>query len=113
METLGFEFNQFYSHWSAFGDLKLFDIKRQLYNYGPIQKQMKRLECMYKERVNPIDSLLDPNEVKSCFRFLPHRIIELCDLLEPYLQHKMRRNNPISVLTQVCTTLLYYGSGKL
>ena len=50
MEILGFEFNQFYSHWSVFGDLKLFDINRQLYNYGPIQKQMKRLECMYKEK---------------------------------------------------------------
>ena len=84
-----------------------------MYNYGLIEKQMKRLEHLYAERVNPIDSLPDPDEVKNWFRFLPHRIIEICDLLEPQLKHKTRRNNPLSVLTQVCTTLLYYGSGKL
>ena len=113
METLGFECNHFSSYWSSFGNLKIFDINRQMYNYGPIEKQMKRLEYLYTERVNPRDSLLDPDEVKNWFRFLPHRNIEICDLLEPHLKHKTRRNNPLSVLTQVCTTLLYYGPGKL
>ena len=72
METLGFEFNHFSSYWSSFGDLKIFDINRQMYDNGPIEKQMKRLEHLYAERVNPIDSLLDLDEVKNRFRFLPH-----------------------------------------
>ena len=112
METLGFEFEQFTSYWSLFGDLKIFNIQRQMYDYDCIKKQMKRLERLYENRVNPLDSLEDPDNIKSRFRLLPHRIIDICNLLEPSLKPKSNRNNPLSVLTQVCTALLYYGTGN-
>ena len=86
METLGFEFEQFTSYWSLFGDLKIFNIQRQMYDYDCIKKQMKRLERLYENRVNPLDSLEDPDNIKSRFRFLLHRIIDICNLLEPSLK---------------------------
>ena len=112
METLGFEFEQFTSYLSLFGDLKIFNIQRQMYNYDCIKKQMKRLQRLYENRVNPFDSLEDPDNIKSRFRLLPHRIIDICNLLEPSLKTKSNRNNPLSILTQVCTALIYYGTGN-
>ena len=108
----GLEFQNFTSYLSAFWDFEIFDIERQMYQYDSIQKQMKRLERMYQSRVNPLDSLLNPNDIKQRFRFFPHRIIELCDLLEPYFRHPTKRNNSLSVLSQVCTVLYYYGSSN-
>ena len=94
------------------GDLQVFDIKRQMYDYDSIQKQMKRLERMYETQVNTLDSILDPDDIKQRFRFYPYQILELCDLLDPYLMHPTKRNNSLSMLTQVCTALFYYGYGK-
>ena len=108
MEMFGLEFQNFTSYPSAFWDFKIFDMERQMYQYDSIQKQMKRLERMYQTRVNPLDSLLNPDDIKQRFRFFPHRIIELCTLLELYLRHPTKRNNSLSVLTQVCTALYYY-----
>ena len=105
MEMFGLEFQNFTSYLSAFWDFKIFDVERQMYQYDSIQKQMKRLERMYETRVNP----LDHNDIKQRFRFFPHRIIELCNLLEPYLSHPTKRNNSLSVSTQVCIALYYYG----
>ena len=112
LETLGFEFEQFTSYWSLFGDLKISNVQRQMYDYDSIKKQMKRLERLYANRVNLLDSLEDPDNIKSRFRLLPHRIINICDLLEPSLKPKIMRNNPLSVLTQVCTAVPYYGKSK-
>ena len=105
MEMFALEFQNFTSYLSAFWDFKIFDMERQMYQYDSIQKQMKRLERMYQTRVNPQDSLLNPDDIKQRFRFFPHRIIELCYLLEPYLRHPTKRNNSLSVLSQVCTAL--------
>ena len=99
------------SFWSAFGDLKKLDVQRNMYNYGTVRKYFKRLEKMYKTRVNPLDSIEDPEKIND-IRLYPHRIIQLVELLKPDLEQHTKRNNSLSILTQVCTALYYYGSSK-
>ena len=74
------------SFWSAFGDVKKLDVQRNMYNYSTVRKYFKRLERMYERRVNPLDSIEDPEEIKDIFRVHPHRIIQLVELLKPDLE---------------------------
>ena len=106
METLGFEFEQFTSYWSLFGDLKIFNIQRQMYDYDCIKKQMKRLERLYENRVNLLDSLEDPDNIKSRFRLLLHRIIDICNLLEPSLKPKVT-GTTLYVFSHKCVLLCF------
>ena len=70
MRCLGLA-SKFNNYSSAFLDLKVFDIERQMYQYNSIQKQMKQLERLYETQVNPLDCLLDPDDIKQGFRFFP------------------------------------------
>lgn len=101
------------SYFNAFNDLAVFDVQRNMYNYGSVRKYFKRLERMYEERTNPLDSVEDPVQIRQIFRLWPHEIIQLVELLKPDLERRTKRNNSLSVLTQVCTALLYYGTGML
>ena len=75
------------SFWRAFGDLKKLDVERNMYNIiMVVRKYFKRLEQMYKGRVNPLDSIEDPEKIKDIFRLYPHRIIILVELLKPDLE---------------------------
>ena len=105
-------FSQESSFWSVFGDLNKFDVQKNMYNYRTVRKYFKRLERMYERRVNLLDSIEDPEKIKEIFRLYPHRISQLVELLKPELECNTKRNNSLSVLTQVCTALYYYGSGK-
>ena len=105
-------FSQESSFWSAFGDINKFDVQRNMYNYGTVRKYFKRLQRMYERRVNPLDSIKDPEKIKEIFRLYPHRIIQLAELLKRGLECNTKCNNSLSVLTQVGTVLYYYGSGR-
>ena len=49
--------------------------------------------------------------MKDKFRFLPHTIGDIC-LLGDALEHKTKRNNPLTVVQQVTTALYFFASGK-
>ena len=74
------------SFWSDFGDIKKLDVQRNMYNDGTVRKYFKMLEKMYERRVNPLDSIEDPEKIKDIFRLYPHRIIQLVKLLKPDLE---------------------------
>ena len=74
------------SFWSAFGNLKKLDVQRNMYKYGTVRKYFKGLERMYERKVNPLDSIDDPEKIKDIFRLYPHRIIQLVELLKPDLE---------------------------
>ena len=66
---------------------------------------------MYEQRMNPLDSVEDPVQIRQIFRLWPYEIIQLVELLNPELECFTKRNNSFSILMQVYTTLLYYGTG--
>ena len=66
---------------------------------------------MYEQRTNPLDSVEDPVQIWQLFMLWLHEIIQLVELLKPDLERCTKHNNSLSVLTQECTTLLYYGTG--
>ena len=99
------------SYFNACNDLSVFNVQRSMYNYGSVRKYFKRLERMYEQRTNPLDSVEDPVQIRQIFRLWPHEIIQLVELLKPDLECHTKCNNSLSVLTQVCTALLYYGTG--
>ena len=58
---------------------------------------------MYERRVNPLDSIEDPERIKEIFRLYPHRIIQLVELLKPELEHNTKRNK-----SQCIDTSMYH-----
>ena len=101
------------SNFAAYGDLDWFDCDKMMYNYDEVQRAADRIERMWEKRIfDPCDSVKDPERVRQIFRLYPHHITQLCNLLRVDLEHKTKRNNPLSVCQQVCTALLYYGTGK-
>ena len=98
--------------WSAFGSISKFDIGKNMYSYSSCDSAMRRRELMYKIRPNPIDSIGGPANCRKTFRFYPHEVAQICSLLHDYLEHPTRRNNSLSVVTQVNTALHYFATGK-
>lgn len=93
-------------------DMKIFDVNRQMYDYDEVASAVKRIQRLYEKRPNPMDSVHSPEQIREMFRFFPEHIVQLCELLEEDLKPKTKRNNSIDVVTQVCTALHYFGTGK-
>ena len=114
MDALGWEMWQEPSYFAAFGHLDWFNAEKKLYDYDEVQVAAGRIEKLWENRVeNPAMSVKNPEQVRNIFRFYPHQIKQICELLQVDLEPKTKRSNPISVPLQVCTALQYYATGKL
>ena len=96
--------------WPVCNTFKEFKLCQAMYDFDDQCRLDLIRQRLFKDRQNPLECLA-PAEVRQKFRFFPHTIMQICELLNDKLKHGCKRSNPLTVLQQVCVALLYYGSG--
>src|SRR5690349_4712711 len=74
------------------------------------QRRQIRRERIFRDRLNPLDSLNDL-KLYNRYRFDRPSILWISDLLRPDLEHPTKRGQSLPVSMQVMMALRYYASG--
>ena len=80
------------------------------YMDAAFRKSLRR-QRLLTPREDPFHSLT-AEEIKLKYKFYPHTIYDLCELLGESLRRDTSRNNALSVLQVVCVGLYQLGHGK-
>ena len=99
-------------HWAMFNTFVKFDAKYIYYNYVDCEfTKCLRRERLFTPREDPFFRLT-PKEIKDKYRFYPHTIMDICQLVQKELERPTKRSNPLTVQQVVCVSLYILAHGK-
>ncbi|XP_052224249.1 uncharacterized protein LOC127839897 [Dreissena polymorpha] len=73
-------------------------------------RRVVRIERVFQDRLNPLEVLSD-EEIVRRYRFRSRTIMDIVEVLFPFLERPTKRSSPLPPLLSVLVTLYFFASG--